>query len=152
LADATGSSDVLTAPYVLEYPYHRSVGRVVGEFLGGLAERRILGARTRGGRVIVPPQEYDPDTGEAIAELVDVGTAGAVTSWTWIARPRKNHPLQRPFAFALVRLDGADTAMLHAVDAGEAARMRSGMRVRARWRDQPQGAITDIECFEPEDA
>jgi uncharacterized OB-fold protein len=149
--DGTGSSDVLTAPYVLEYPYHRSTGRVTGAFLGGLAERRVLGARTKSGRIIVPPQEYDPDTGEEIEEMVDAGTSGVVTSWTWITQPRKNHPLQRPFAFALVRLDGADTAMLHAVDAGSPDRMRTGMRVRVRWRDDPQGAITDIACFEPED-
>jgi uncharacterized OB-fold protein len=28
--------------------------------------------------------------------------------------------------------------------------MRTGMRVRARWRDETEGAITDIACFEPE--
>jgi uncharacterized OB-fold protein len=145
------SDDVLTAPYVLEYPYHRSTGAVVGRFLGALAERRILAVRLRDGRVMSPPQEYDPETGEAVSELVQVGPSGAVTSWTWIAAPRRNHPLQHPFAFALIRIDGADTAMLHAVDAGDESRMRAGLRVRPRWRDDPQGAITDIACFEPED-
>ena len=43
---------------------------------------------------------------------------GVVTSWAWVSQPRPNHPLQRPFAWALIRLDGADTAMLHVVDAG----------------------------------
>ena len=56
--------------------------------------------------------------------------------------------MQRPFAFALVKLDGADTAMLHVVDANGEALMRTGMRVRARWREERIGAITDIECFE----
>ena len=28
--------------------------------------------------------------------------------------------------------------------------MTTGMRVRARWAAEPVGAITDIECFEPE--
>lgn len=143
--------EVLSAPYTLEYPYHRSTGPVIGAFLGALRDRTILGARTADGGTIVPPQEYDPDTGDALGDLIRVADAGAITSWTYIAQPRRNHPLQRPFAFALILLDGASTAMLHCVDAREPA-MRTGMRVRARWRDETQGAITDIECFVPEEA
>jgi uncharacterized OB-fold protein len=148
----TPPTESLSAGYVLEYPYHRSVGPVIGAFLGGLRERRIIGIRAADGRVLVPPQEYDPQTGEALSEVVEVGDAGVVTTWSWIAAPRTGHPLQRPFAFALVCPDGADTPMLHAVDAGAESRMRTGMRVRARWRDETAGDITDIECFVPEDA
>ena len=36
-------SEVLRAPHVLEYPYVRSVGPVIGAFLTGLREGRILG-------------------------------------------------------------------------------------------------------------
>jgi uncharacterized protein len=140
----------LTAPYVLEYTYRRSVGSVLGRFLGGLRDGRILGARAPSGRVLVPPAEYDPDTGEAVGELVEVGQAGEVKTWCWIDAPRPHHPLPRPFAWALVRLDGADTAMLHIVDAGSADRMRTGMRVRARWRAERTGEIADLACFEPE--
>lgn len=142
----------LSAPYVLEYDYHRSVGPVIGAFLGGLRERRIFGVRARDGRIIVPPQEYDPATGDPIDEMVEVDDTGVVQTWAWVHEPRPNHPLDRPFAFALVRLDGADTAILHCVDAGEEAAMRTGMRVRARWRDETAGAILDIACFVPESA
>ena len=149
MADAVPS---LTAPYTLEYPYTRSVGPVLGRFFASLRERRVVGMRARDGRILVPPQEYDPDTGESLSEFVGVGDAGVVTTWAWIAEPRAHQPLQRPFAWALIRLDGADTAMLHAVDAGDEARMSSGMRVRARWRDETQGDIRDIACFDPEPA
>lgn len=142
----------LTAPHVLEYPYTRSVGPVLGRFFAGLRDRRIVGVRARDGRVLVPPQEFDPETGESLADFVEVATAGVVTSWTWVAEPRPKHPLRRPFAWALVRLDGADTALLHAVDAGDEAAMRTGMRVRVRWRDETAGDIHDIACFEPEPA
>jgi uncharacterized OB-fold protein len=140
----------LTAPYVLEYTYRRSVGPVIGRFLAGLRDGRVLGARTASGRVIVPPSEYDPDTGEAVGDLVDVGQSGVVVSWSWVPTPVAKHPLTRPFAWGLVRLDGADTGMLHAVDAGSSDAMRTGMRVRVRWREQRAGEIRDIECFEPE--
>ena len=146
------SEDVLRARYVLEYTYERSVGPVIGRFLTGLRDGRIEGARTQSGRVIVPPAEYDPDSGEPIADFTEVGTAGVVTTWSWIFEPRANQPLQRPFAWALVKLDGADTALLHAVDAGDPERMKTGMRVRVRWSDKRLGSIRDIACFEPEES
>ena len=143
-------SPPLSAPHRLEFPYRRSVGPVLGRFLAGLREGRIEGIRGRDGRVLVPPQEYDPVTAEALDEWVPVGPGGAVVSWAWIARPLSRQPLQRPFAWALVRLDGADTAMLHAVDA-DPWLMRTGMRVAVRWRAERSGDIHDIECFEPEE-
>ncbi len=142
----------LTAHYVLEYTYRRSVGPVLGQFFAGLREGRLVGARTPGGRVIVPPAEYDPDTSEPVGPLVEVGQAGEVTTWSWVDAPRPGQPLSEPFAWALVRLDGADTALLAAVDAGSADKMKTGMRVRARWRAQRAGEMRDLECFEPEAA
>jgi uncharacterized protein len=144
------ADEVLSAPNILEYPYTRSVGPVISRFLTGLRDARIEGIRTTDGRVLVPPTEYDPDSGDALTEFVEVGRAGAVTTWGWVARPRAKHLLDHPFAWALVRLDGADTALLHMVDAGDEARMATGMRVRVRWRAERKGHITDIECFEPE--
>jgi hypothetical protein len=94
--------------------------------------------------------EHDPDTGEATSdEWVEVGPGGVVKTWAWIAEPRKQHPLRKPFAFALIQLDGADSALLHAVDAPAEA-MATGMRVRARFADERAGHIEDIACFEPE--
>jgi uncharacterized protein len=140
----------MTATWTLEFPYRRSVGPVIGEFLGGLRDGRVLGATTAGGKVLVPPLEYDPDTGEPTGELVAVGEAGVVEHVAWIAEPLRHHPLDRPFAWALVRLDGADTALLHAVDADTPDAVTVGSRVRIRWADEREGKITDIACFEPE--
>jgi uncharacterized OB-fold protein len=141
-----------SAAHIVEYAYRRSVGPVLSRFFTGLREQRLVGTRTKGGRVLVPPCEYDPETGEAAGDFVDVGPGGAVTSWAWVHAPSSKHPLSRPFAWALIRLDGADTALLHAVDAGAESRMKAGLRVRPRWRAQTAGEIRDIECFEPEAA
>lgn len=146
------TDEVLSADHVLEYPYSRSVGPVLGRFFTALRDGRIEGVRADGGRVVVPPTEYDPVSGRATGEPVEVADAGVVTTWTWVGAPGAGHPLDRPFAFALVRLDGADTALLHAVDAGAADAMSTGMRVRARWREEREGHIRDIECFVPEGA
>ncbi len=141
----------LSAPHVLEYRYRRSVGPLLGGFFTALRERRLLGARTPSGRVLAPPAEADPETGETTEELVPIGPGGVVTTWTWVARPRPKQPLARPFAWALIRLDGADTALLHAVDAGGESRMATGLRVRPRWREETVGEMRDLVCFEPEE-
>ena len=145
------SDDVLTAPHVLEYAYTRSTGPVIGGFMTALRERRIVGVRATDGRVLVPPQEYDPATAAAIDELVEVGSEGEVTTWSWQPTAKEGQPLDHPFAWALVRLDGADTALLHAVDVDSPEKMRTGMRVRVRWSEEPRGDIHDIVCFEPVD-
>ena len=65
-------------------------------------------------------------------------------------RPVDGQPLGRPFGWALIRLDGADTAMLHAVDAGSArADADRDAGPAALGRGARPGGITDIACFEP---
>ena len=143
-----------TAEHVVAYDYRRSVGPVLGRFFTALRDAAILGTRAPGQRVIVPPVEYDPETGDGLGvdALVEVGPGGSVATWAWVHQPRETHPLDRPFAWALIRLDGATSGFLHAVDAGEESSMQTGMRVRPRWRAERRGEIHDIECFEPEDA
>lgn len=139
----------LRAPMEIGFDYTRSLGPTLSQFMTALAGRRILGSRGADGRVHAPPFEYDPVTFAPPAELVEVAAEGTVTSWTWARQPLEGQPLAHPFGWALIRLDGADTAMLHAVDAGSADAMRTGMRVRVRWADRPAGEISDIACFEP---
>ena len=143
--------DLLTAPHILEYAYTRSTGPIIGAFLTGLRDGRVVGIRARDGRVIVPPQEYDPVTSEPLDELVDVASTGQVVTWSWNPQPRPGQPLDRPFAWALVLLDGADTPMLHALEAESPSEVATGMRVRIRWAAERTGAIGDIACFEPGD-
>src|SRR5215470_14243283 len=123
----------LHAPLEISFDYTRSLGPTLSTFATALAERRILGTRGWDGRVHAPPFEFDPVTGAPPADFVQVGPGGTVVSWTWTDRPLDGQPLAHPFGWALIRLDGADTAMLHAVDAGSADRMLTGMRVTPRW-------------------
>ncbi|MEU5977078.1 OB-fold domain-containing protein [Streptomyces sp. NPDC047315] len=141
----------LVAPLVVEFPFTRSLGPVQSAFLTGLRESTVLGVRTEDGRVLVPPVEYDPATAAELRDLVEVAATGTVTTWAWNPAPRRDQPLTTPFAWALVRLDGADTALLHALDAPGPDAVHSGMRVRIRWAATRTGAITDIACFEPYD-
>jgi uncharacterized protein len=142
----------LSAPLNVEFDYTRSLGPVLGRFMTGLRDRRIEGIRGDDGRVHVPPVEYDPITARKLTEWVEVACTGTVQSWTWVPEPDEGQPLGEPFAWALIKLDGADTAMLHAIDAKSPEQLSTGMRVRVRWAAERRGSIHDIACFEPGEA
>lgn len=145
----TPELEPLSAPLDLQFDYTRSVGPIIGKFLGALREHRIVGNRGTDGRVHVPPVEYDPVTAAPLTEFVEVAGTGTVRTWSWVSEPGPEHPLSEPFAFALIQLDGADTSMLHAVAAADPSAMSTGMRVKVRWAAETVGRITDIACFEP---
>jgi uncharacterized OB-fold protein len=137
--------------HVLEYPggYTRSVGPALSRFFGGLRDGKLVGVRLSDGRVMVPPAEYDPVTAAELTDYVDVGPAGTVVSWTWVAEPRAGkHHLDHPFAFALIRPDGADTSMVHVIDAPQ-DQISTGMRVQPRWKAERVGYVTDLEAWVP---
>jgi uncharacterized OB-fold protein len=120
---------------------------VLGQFFTALRERRVVGIRGSDGRVHVPPAEFDPVTYERLTEIVPVASVGTVVSWSWQEHPLPGQPLDKPFAWALIKLDGADIPLLHAVDAGSSDAISTGARVHVHWADEPAGAITDIAYF-----
>ncbi|MRI33874.1 DNA-binding protein [Endozoicomonas sp. OPT23] len=147
--DSPKAPEVLSQSYALGYTYTRSTGPVVGRFLSGLRDRKLVGNKGSDGKVYVPPMEYDPKTAEELTSFVDVAETGTVKTWSWVTEPHEKHLLDKPFAFALIQLDGSDVPMMHMVDAPRES-IKSGMRVQVRWADKTEGLITDIACFEPE--
>jgi uncharacterized OB-fold protein len=143
-------STPLSAPLEIGFDYTRSLGPTLSRFMTALKQRRIIGSRGPDGRVHVPPAEFDPVTLAPHTDFVEVGPAGTVLTWSWQPQPSAGQPLRHPFAWALIRLDGADTALLHAVDA-PLDHLRTGLRVRARWAAQTVGHIHDVEAFVPDD-
>lgn len=139
----------LSAPVTVAFDYTRSTGPVLGRFFGGLRDGRVLAARLSDGTVVAPPPEFDPSTHAEASDLVEVSPVGTVVSWTWVPEPVADQPFDRPFAFALVTLDGATAPMLHALDVASPDEVSTGMRVRIRWAAERTGHITDIACFEP---
>jgi hypothetical protein len=138
-----------TAPLTLAYPYSRTVGPTYGTFLTGLAAGTVKATVSADGTVFVPPAEFHAVTGEALTNWVDVASEGEVVSWSWEATPGDAQPFNRPFAWVLVKLDGADTSMLHALDVTDPADVTTGMRVRVRFAPDAEPGIEAIACFEP---
>ena len=138
----------------MEFPYKHSTGETIGRFLAGLKEQgRIWGQRVAGQGVVVPPVGYAEVDASASGEWVEVKPTGVVTAVAKVHQAIESlHPHPAPFAFVLVKLDGADTALAHIATEG-LERLGVGARVEAVWKPAAErvGSIRDIAGFRPVD-
>ncbi|MCZ7590523.1 MAG: zinc ribbon domain-containing protein [Gaiella sp.] len=120
-------------------PFRYAAGTTASTFLEALRdEGRLLGSRCPACGTVLCPPRLDCRCGERATELVEVGPAGTLVSWTEL--PGRG-------AYGLVRPDGADTAFVHRLlDAPES--LRGGMRVHARFAEERSGGIADLAGFE----
>ncbi len=146
-----------TVPGHWDIHYEHAAGPQAAHFFAALRdEQRILGIRcSQCQRVLLPPRAFCEacfaDTDEWV-ELADTGTVTGATI-QYMGFPGLPEP---PYAVGIVKLDGADTgilALLGGVDLQdpEAAleHIGIGCRVKAVWKDEREGRITDILHFEP---
>lgn len=135
-------SELIVYSQQISVPYRYAAGYAQQAFLRGLQERRIVGSRARDGRVLVPPRTYDEAGVPTESELVEVADTGTLQGWTEVVRSGE------PRVYGLIRLDGADTDLLHLVDS-PAEFLTLGLRVVARWADKRQAEVTAIAAFVP---
>lgn len=145
--EAPMTQETVMAP---DFAYKHSTGPVIGRFLAGLKEqKKIWGWRSAGQGVVVPPFGYSEVDGSTGGEWVEVQPIGTVTAVAVVHKPIDHlHPFEQPFAFVLVKLDGADTALAHAVR-DDIDKVTVGSRVEAVWAadGERKGTILDIAYF-----
>ncbi|HKP12355.1 MAG TPA: Zn-ribbon domain-containing OB-fold protein [Blastocatellia bacterium] len=126
-------------------PYKWTTGPTVGRFLAELKENgRVVGARCGGcGKVYVPPADVCGECYKPLDDWVALSGEGSVVALTTVERVMPFSPAAAPYTLALVRLDGADTDLLHLASPG----LRAGDRVAAVFKSERTGSLLDIECF-----
>ena len=128
-------------------PYKWTTGATVGHFLAELkANARLVGARCGAcGKVYVPPPDVCGECYKPLEDWVPLTGEGTVVAITTVERTMPFSPIAAPYTLALVRLDGADTNMLHLAAPG----LKAGDRVAALFKAERAGTLLDIECFAP---
>ncbi len=155
-------------------PYRWTTGPILGKFLGGLKEHKIFGVKCSScQKTYVPPQDVCPACTYDFTDddFVEVKNEGEVIAFTLVKqnffgeRPSdeylnqrikpaevEEHPLlwppDVPYAIALVKLDGADTALAHLVKGKDMDSLKTGSRVKTVFKGETTGHIMDIDCFE----
>jgi uncharacterized OB-fold protein len=141
--------EALTLKGQIAVPYTWWVGETGSRFLIGLRDdEKILGNRcSTCNTVYVPPRKNCGRCFEEITDWVELSPEGVVKAHTVVRYPSPVQPAEPPFAYALIRLDGADVDLLHIVR-NDLDRLKNGVRVRARFKEERTGHILDIEDFE----
>jgi len=135
----------------LESPFSWTTGVAVGTFFTHLRDhKQILGLKCSScGIVYCPPFDHCERCSAPMTEWVEVASYGQIKAVAVAHHAFSGQPADPPYAFALVKLEGADTAMAHLVMQTDYARLKVGDWVEAVWAGERTGAIRDIEYFKP---
>jgi len=136
---------------VIRVPYTWAAGEVASRFYIGLRDKKIYGIRCPNCDVVfVPPKKVCHLCFDNLTEWVEVSDEGTLETFTIVHYSEPElHPMKAPFAYGIVKLDGADTGMVHLIGEADLNDIREGMRLKAVFRDEPQGNYLDIKCFKP---
>lgn len=135
----------------INVPYHWWAGETASKFLISLRDgKKILGTKcAKCNRVYVPPRKACPDCFSENSEWVELPDEGTLVAFTVARRQLASLPKKVPVIYGLIRLDGADTGLLHFIDEVDPVDLKIGMRVKARYADERKATIRDIEYFRP---
>ncbi len=135
----------------INVPYSWWAGDTASKFLTTIRdEQKIMGTKCdKCQRVFIPPRKVCPTCFKSNKEWVSISDEGTVQAFTVARRQLAALPQKVPVCFALIKLEGADTALLHYISEVDPADIKIGMRVKARFAEERQGTIKDIDYFMP---
>lgn len=136
----------------ISVPYSWTVGSTLSRFYCELRDKGKIWANRCPScdAVFVPPKAKCIYCYGEPHDWVELPGTGIVESYTVVRYSEPAlHPRQAPFVYGLVRLDGADTCLLHFIGDVEPEKVKVGMRVEAVLEDEREGNILDIRHFRP---
>jgi len=137
----------------INVPYSWWAGNTATDFFVSLRDEKKITATKcpTCGKVYIPPRKVCPVCFTENTEWVTVSDEGVVVTFSIARRPFASIPKDKevPVIWALIKLDGADTAMLHYLDEVKPEDLKIGMRVKAVFSEVRKGTIRDISHFKP---
>ena len=134
----------------LAMPYRHSAGIAGSIFIRGLMKKKIMAVKCPACNLTyVPPKTVCTECFGQMEEWVELEGKGTLLTYSEINYPMPAHPLPPPFIIGSVRVDGADTALIHIIGEVDIENIMIGMKVEPVFRENPQGSILDIKHFKP---
>ena len=136
---------------VIRVPYTWAAGAVASRFYAGLRDKKLCGVCCPTCRVVlVPPKKTCHLCFGDLDEWVDVSDVGTLQTFTVVHYDEPGmHPFRAPFAYGIIKPDGADTGMTHLIGEADLRALKKGMRMKAVFKEKPEGNYLDIEYFKP---
>ena len=141
----------LVAEHHILMGYRNSAGPIRSKFLIELRDnKRIMGVKClECGLIYVPPKPNCVKCLSKMEEWVEVSDKGPLISYTVVDSPDSLVGKEPPFAYGIIKLDGADTAIVHFIGGVDFKNISSGMQLKAVFKDERSASILDISHFEP---
>jgi uncharacterized OB-fold protein len=135
----------------IKIPYGWPAGSIGSHFLRALCDQKqILGLRCSSCRKVLVPPTRCLDCDQVGTEWVQVGPQGILESWTMVRTPvRVIQVLRVPYGVGVIRLDGADSSLVHLVSGADVGKLRTGIRLEPVFNEERRGHILDIRYFQP---
>ncbi len=133
----------------IKVPYKHTAGAYVERFITEIGKNhKIVGVKCpKCGKIFVPPKLICFECFEKMEEWIEVGNQGIIKGFTVITHSTPVLPLEPPFAYGIITLDGADTDFVHIIKESDPKKLKIGMRVEAVFKEKPRKRILDIEYF-----
>ena len=142
----------ITIPGLWDFEYNYFAGDTASRFFNELRNHgKIFGTKCPScKRVLVPARSYCDACYVATEDWVEVGPEGVLDIFSIVGTQFPGLPAP-PFIMGYITLDGADTALLNHVSGvalsdidAAAYRLMERPRVRAAFKEQREGRITDF--------
>ncbi len=139
----------LTLKGQIAVPYTWWAGETGSRFLVSIRDhQKILGTKCKEcGTVYVPPRKTCGRCFVDMDEWMAIADEGVIEAYTIVHYAHAVQPVKPPFAYALIKLDGADVGFLHLIKK-DLDKLRNGLRVKAKFKTERTGHILDIDSFE----
>lgn len=138
-----------------------STGPVMGKFLNGLKNKKILANKCpKCGRNQLPVREVCAECRVRVDDFVEVGPKGQVRYMEYVyyasPDPLTGETRETPYGMGMILLDGCKghEVFMHLIRRDQIDRIqggrddKSGTRVRPVWSEKRTGSIFDIQYFE----
>lgn len=140
----------LVTPLAMHYTYVPGASR--SAFLRGLADRRIVGRTCPScEQVYVPAPDFCARCLCELGEEKQLDGRGTVVTYCVVSFPFPGQTFTPPYAVAHIRLNGADTRVMHLIQEVELSDIEIGMEVEPVWEtgEAPEPGWMNIRYFRP---
>lgn len=143
--------EIVRATVPITFTYKNRVGKALEQYIDGLKKKKILGVQCPScKKVYVPPRTVCGKCHKPIGTMVELDQQGILKNFTIAHVNIINGEIidaQQPYIIGMIKLNGASSLLSAVIKATSVSDVKTGMKVKAMWKDTPQGDYNDLMYF-----
>ena len=150
MANEIKKEPMFTEGFVI-MPYKYSVGSLASKFFIDLRDKKKISAAKcpKCGFVNFPPRSVCPKCFGKVEDLVELPGTGTLVTFTQVHYDSAVQAVKPPYAIGVIKLDGADTSMVHFLGDVDFKNLKAGMKLEPVFTEKRNANILDIKYFKP---